>query len=279
MLRADALATLYFFHPLRKLRPQSNRIPILMYHSVSDAVQEGIHPYYRTVTTPAVFERQIRYLREHGYKSISPAEAAQLMDSDRRISGRPVAITFDDGFRDFYTNAFPVLQKYGFNAIVYLPTAYIGAAPKQFNGVECLTWNQVRELKAAGTEFGSHTVTHPHLRSVDNAQVHHEVRASKVMIEQELGAEVNSFSYPYAFPEMDRTFTRNLRHMLEEEGYENGVSTIIGTADTAGDRYFMRRLPVNSCDDERLFRAKLDGSYDWLHAVQRAAKAIPNKNR
>ncbi len=74
-----------------------------------------------------------------------------------------MVITFDDGFADFYTNAFPLLNRYGFSATVYLPTAYIGKSAREFKGVECLTWDQVRALDRAGVEFGSHTVSHPQL--------------------------------------------------------------------------------------------------------------------
>jgi peptidoglycan/xylan/chitin deacetylase (PgdA/CDA1 family) len=138
-----------------------------------------------------------------------------------------------------------------------------------------MSWGQVRELRAAGIEFGSHTVTHPQLKFLDEAAVEDEVRTSKEVIQQELGCKVTSFAYPYAFPETDRAFTHRLASTLEGAGYENGVSTIIGTADRKGDRYFMKRLPVNSCDSPSLFRAKLKGAYDWLHAVQYAWKVLP----
>jgi peptidoglycan/xylan/chitin deacetylase (PgdA/CDA1 family) len=185
-----------------------------------------------------------------------------------------MVITFDDGFQDFYASAFPILSRYGFSATMFLPTAYIGVTSRSFNGRECLTWGQVRELERAGIEFGSHTVTHPQLKTLDSAAVAYEVRTSKAMIEQELGCAVKSFAYPYAFPEADRPFTKRLRGMIDEAGYENGVSTILGTADRAGDKLFMKRLPMNSCDDARLFRAKLEGAYDWLHTIQYASKLV-----
>src|SRR5665213_842693 len=103
MLRADALATLYLFHPLRKLSKQSSCIPILMYHSISDT-PERTHPYYRTVTTPSVFARQMEFLSHNGYSTISPTNAADYIQRHDHASGRPVVITFDDGFRDFYSN-------------------------------------------------------------------------------------------------------------------------------------------------------------------------------
>jgi peptidoglycan/xylan/chitin deacetylase (PgdA/CDA1 family) len=279
MLRGDALATLYFFHPLRRLAPSRKlRIPILMYHSISDSDESSIHPYYRTSTSPAVFAQHMKFLHDNNYQVVGPSEAVALMGASELGGAQPVVITFDDGFENFYTQAFPILNQYGFGAIMYLPTAHIGPVQQQFNGKQCMSWSQVRELRAAGIEFGSHTVTHPQLKFLDDAAVEDEVRTSKEVIEQELGCTVTSFAYPYAFPETDRAFTHRLASTLEGAGYENGVSTIIGTADRNGDRYFMKRLPVNACDDIRLFRAKLEGGYAWVHTAQYASKLMKHKH-
>ncbi len=273
MVRADAFATRFIFHPLRMRLPGRRvRVPILMYHSVAETSEAGTHPYYRTVTTPDVFSDQMQFLHESGYSVINLDEAHALLRRPGKSTVRAVVVTFDDGFRDFHSNAFPILNRHGFSATVFLPTAYVGKSARKFQGTECLTWSDVRELQTAGIHFGSHTVTHPQLRSVSPEQMVCEVQASKRAIEDELGEPVKSFSYPYAFPEGDRSFVDGLRSVLQETGYENGVSTIIGTANQADDPFFMPRLPVNSCDDLRLFQAKLGGGYDWLHAFQYASK-------
>ena len=273
MLRADAFATMYFFHPLRRFSQRGAHLPILMYHSVSNR-EERAHPYYRTVTSPEMFARQMEYLRENGYSTVSLSEAVEWLKAPQKGGGQPVVITFDDGFQDFYTNAFPILSKHGFSATMFLPTAFIGTTPMTFQGLECMTWGQVRELRSAGIAFGSHTMTHPELKSLKDQEVEREIRCSKQAMEQELGCAITSFAYPYAFPEADRAFTARLRSYLRESGYETGVSTIIGTASRSDDPLFMRRLPVNSCDDRQLLEAKLGGGYDWLHAVQYASKAV-----
>src|SRR5665213_3134267 len=139
MPRGDVFATLYFFHPLKRLFKQGNRIPILMYHSISNRQEMG-HPYYRTVTSPEVFAKQMQYLHDNGYSALSLSDAVKWLEGPS--GGRPVVITFDDGFQDFYTSAFPILTKLGLSATMFLPTAYIGDTCQSFKGVECLTWGQ-----------------------------------------------------------------------------------------------------------------------------------------
>lgn len=270
--RADRLASLYFFHPLRRLRRRVSGIPILMYHSISDFDVRTGHPYYGTVTAPGVFDRHLKQLHEKGYKTISLNEAVRRLHSPQTDTGNAVVITFDDGFRDFYSNAFPILCKYRYSATVFLPTAYIDREARKFKDITCLTWGEVRELQKAGIDFGSHTVTHPQLRNLDTKGIEEEVRCSKEKIEEELGCPTSSFSYPYAFPETDGDFTRRLQSILAECGYGNGVSTVIGTADRAANIFFLKRLPMNSHDDPHLFEAKIEGGYDWLRALQYASK-------
>lgn len=275
MFRLDRFLTLYFFQPLLKLIGNRERhVPILMYHSISDDPEIGISPYFRVCTPLSLFKEQMSWLRENGYSVIDLADAIRSLRSDGHLPSGKVVLTFDDGFQNFYTDAFPVLSRYGFTATVFLPTAYIGETAQKFRGAECLTWKQVRELGNMGVHFGSHTVTHPQLRMVKIEELKTEVWQSKNTIEDKLSVPVKSFSYPFAFPETDRIFGQRLRAMLEDAGYECGVSTNIGTASREDNRFFMKRLPVNSCDDLQFFKAKLEGSYDWLHTFQYAYKLV-----
>jgi peptidoglycan/xylan/chitin deacetylase (PgdA/CDA1 family) len=278
-LRVDRLVSLRVVRPLRRISssPAALRIPILMYHSVSEPGADSRHPYFGTVTSPAVFERQMRYLHENGFQTLSPADVFANGETSIRIVRKPVIITFDDGFRDFYTNAQPILAKYGFTAIVYLPTAYIQKTTTSFKGLDCLTWNEVRELSRAGVLFGSHTVTHPVLKEVAHDQLEAELRDSKATIENELGFAIDSFAYPYAYPQHNREFVQRLRSVLIDAGYQNGVSTIIGSTHGIEDRFCLKRLPANSWDDPTFFAAKLDGDYDWLGNVQYLSKSLKAK--
>lgn len=276
--RLDRFATLYLASPYRRLiQPSEPCIPILMYHSITEDEQFNAHPYYRTATSLAVFAKQLQHLHSQGYTTCTLAQAVRQLETNNVTPTKSVVLTFDDGFRNFYQNAFLLLHQYSFGATVFLPTAYIGDAPIPFKGEDCLTWSEVRELKQQGIEFGSHTVNHPWLRELSFSAVNDEIVNSKETIEQKLGCAIESFSYPYAFPQTDKDFTRVLRELLQAAGYRNGVSTIVGRANRRSEPLFLDRLPVNSCDDRALFQAKLEGAYDWIAMVQEATKIIKSK--
>jgi peptidoglycan/xylan/chitin deacetylase (PgdA/CDA1 family) len=269
MPRLDRLATLGVGYPLARLldRGPGRRVPILMYHSISDNLFAKSHPYYQINTSPGVFARQMRWLRRNGYRTLNLGEMLAAMNANQNLA-RTVVITFDDGYQDFYTDGLAVMKQCGFTATIFLATDRIQDASVRFEGADYLTWREVRELHAEGIQFGSHTVSHPDLRSLGPEQIDFELGYSKELIEQKLGAPVTSFSYPFAFPEEDRDFTRYLLDSLANHGFENGVSTILGRAKAGGNPFCLPRLPVNSWDDAALLRAKLEGGYDWMHWPQ-----------
>lgn len=278
VLRIDRLTTLYVVDPILRRRSTGKPfLSILMYHSIADEDEAGVHPYYRTGTAPAVFAAQMESLHQAGFSVIGLGEA--IRRSNQPDAEKSVVITFDDGYRNFYANAFPVLDRHGFTATMFLATAYVGESNLTFKGKECLSWGEVRELQKHGISFGSHTVTHPQLHDCNASSMRDEIVASKRTIEQKLGCAVPSFSYPYAFPETDNSFKARLRDELRHAGYENGVCTTVGHPGPASDPYFLNRLPVNSDDDPQLFLAKLAGSYDWLAKPQYLVKMAKNWTR
>lgn len=269
MPRIDRLATVYLCHPLARLTGWTSRycVPVLAYHSISENLFGKLHPYHQINTSSSVFAVQMRWLRQAGYHTIDLPEMMNSLDTGRDLS-RTVVLTFDDGYRDFYTDAFPLLKQCGFTATVFLASDRIRNTPACIEGANYLTWREVRELHSQGISFGSHSVTHADFRSLGPEEINYELGYSKETIEQEIGVAVDSFSYPFALPEEDRDFTRYLADTLENLGYTNGVSSAIGRAKPKEARFFLPRLPVNSWDDVGLLRAKLEGGYDWLRWPQ-----------
>jgi peptidoglycan/xylan/chitin deacetylase (PgdA/CDA1 family) len=271
MFRVDYAATVYLGHPLAKMRRRGDRIPFLMYHSLSDQPL-GLHPYYETTTSPAVFRRQMAQLHSSGLQGVSVSEAMRRVRSNELAPC--VAITFDDGYRDVYTEALPVLLEFKFSASVYVIADRCKLERSQFKGRDCLTVRELQELASHGIEIGSHTVSHPQLHDLTWTDIESEVGDAKHQIESVLGSAIESFCYPYAFPEPDGAFVQRFRSLLQEKNYRNSVTTLIGTVERDSDQFMLPRLPVNTFDDERLFQAKLDGGYDWLRTPQYALKSL-----
>ncbi|MDB6169039.1 MAG: polysaccharide deacetylase [Verrucomicrobia bacterium] len=250
-----------------------------MYHSISDDPETGVHPYFKVCTSPRRFGEQMQWLADQGCRGVTLSEglahlAPETEDKENDGGKKPVAITFDDGFRDFATAAFPALQRHGFSATMYLPTAFVSEERKHFKDRECLTWGEVRELRNAGAEFGSHTVNHPRLVQLGWPAIEAELRDSRTDLEQRLGAGVDHFAYPYAFPQAEKEFARRFSDLLRTAGYRTNVTTMIERADSQSDRLALPRLPANSDDDHELFTAKLAGAYDWMGSPQAVTKAV-----
>lgn len=245
-----------------------------MYHSISNDRMKKVHPYYETSTSPYIFAQHMKYLYENGYQAVTLREAICYLSDVKRLKEKIVIITFDDGFRDFYTEAFPVLNSHGFSATVFLPTAFIKNDRLKFKDKECLSWNEVRKLHNEGIMFGSHTVNHPKLSEMSEDDILFELMHSKEQIENEISGSVESFSYPFAFPEQDKEFVRNLLKVLKKCGYKYGVTTRIGTSSKRDAYFFLKRLPVNFLDDSLFLQAKLEGAYDWIYRFQLLYKSL-----
>ena len=183
MPRLHRLATLYLSSPLVHLfgPRQGSRVPILMYHSISHNLFGRSHPFYQINTLPTVFSDQMRNLRSSGYRTIGLSEAWSGLCSGEDLS-KKIVLAFGEGYRDFYTEALEVLTQCGFTATVFLVTSRIRRNSLCMEGADYLTWDEVKQCQKAGMQFGSRTVTHPDLRSMDPEQIEYELGHSKEVI-------------------------------------------------------------------------------------------------
>ncbi len=211
---------------------------ILAYHHVFNADQD-------LCIKPGDFEKQLLTLRRKGFKSMSLESYLQTLKVSSKFStkGKYVIITFDDGWQDNYMNAFPILQKYGYTATIFLAVAYIGEKE------DYLTWEQVMKMHRAGFEFGSHTLTHPHLTRIPIAKAREEITESKKALEIRLGKEIKTFCYPYG------EYNQSIIQLVREAGYQGAVVTpSSGRCETS--IYSIRRVGVYATDTLFSFRIK-----------------------
>jgi peptidoglycan/xylan/chitin deacetylase (PgdA/CDA1 family) len=185
---------------LRRRNPSgavADRLPILMYHSIAERGPAGLATWR---VTPSRLDDHLRFLRERGYSSVTLEQWRTARDRRRQLRGRPVLLTFDDGYQDFADTAWPLLRKYGFSAIVYLVTDRIGGKNDwddcEGHELPLMDWETIRSLRDEGVEFGSHTCTHPSLTALTPAEVVHEGLRSRRVLEERLGGPIRSIAYP-----------------------------------------------------------------------------------
>lgn len=190
-------------------------LPILMYHQVPERVEDG-DPYNLCVPV-SEFEAQMCFLKDRGYQTVPLSQAAAMVARGERPGRKQVVITFDDGYRDVYTNAFPILQRYGMTADVMLVSGRIGESSlwdrDKVEPAPLLGRAEIAEMQAYGVTFGSHGVTHHPLTGMPREEARQEIAASKASLEDMLGCEVSTFSFPHGKSDPA------LREMVREAGY------------------------------------------------------------
>jgi len=174
------------------------QLPILMYHRIADDGPEALARYR---LDPQRFEQQITHLAAAGYRSATFEEWRAAREAKRPLPGKRIMLTFDDGCIDFYNTAWPVLQRHKFNAIVFLPTDEIGGVcrwdARYGPPASLMNWDQIRELREDGVEFGSHTATHAMLTGLTLEEMAREALRSRTAIEEQIGGPILSVAYPF----------------------------------------------------------------------------------
>ncbi len=206
------------------------------------------------------------YLAGGGYRVLPLAELADRLAARAPLPDRAVVLTFDDGFRDNYEHAFPVLQRYAMPATIFLVAGYVGTERLPvLTGAPVvprpLDWAQVREMHGRGIEFGSHTLTHPPLSRLPHDAAWREIRESRQVIEDHLGAPVRAFCYPRG------DFDRAVKAMVREAGYRVACTTRPGVNAARSDPFALRRTYVGPHDTPAEFARKLEGGYDALQVA------------
>ncbi len=169
---------------------QIYKTPVLVYHTIAPIGASDSASVKRFKVTPETFEKQLQYLRDNGYTTITFGSFVDAIKSGRSIPDKTVVLTFDDALDTQYANAFPLLKKYNMTGTFFVYTLVLGH--KKF-----MTWDQVIEVDKAGIEIGSHTKTHAYLIKADAEGLVDEIAGSKKTIEEHLGHGIATLAYPF----------------------------------------------------------------------------------
>ncbi|MFC1708732.1 polysaccharide deacetylase family protein [Candidatus Omnitrophota bacterium] len=319
----------------RKKVLKKGSFTILTYHRISHS--DYGDPFLSV--TPYGFEIQIQYLTNK-YRVVSLEELIQRIHSPNTAVDDYVAITFDDGYRDNYTNAYPILNKYNVPVTIFLTTGFIGTdklfwwdrvtrivksiirknqhidfsrdfypekikdaiagissrdvsssskvisallkeiseekknlilddLEKQIPSLASddqgrpypLTWDEVRQMSEKGTEFGSHTVTHPILTRIESSQASNEILHSKVVLEGKIGKKVLHFAYPNG---EKSDFDERIKQFVKDNNYISACTTINGANTMKDDVFSLKRRAIGN-SPICVFASKIAGIFDLLN--------------
>jgi len=235
-------------------------VRMLLYHRVEDIRK------YPLVIRPEVFRKQMEYLKAN-YQLIDVGQSLSFLEGE--VDGLRVGVTFDDGYEDNATRAWPILRELGIPATFYLVTDSIGRSDEEFPWMKKLgppayrimAWEQAEQMAGEGASFAPHSASHPSLSSLSEKQQEEEVIKSKVEIEKRLGVKTSNFCYPYgSFADFNETSVEVLRR----NGFHSAVTAVSGLNDPSTGRFELRRTAIDPCDDFFLFKCHLKGYLDIL---------------
>lgn len=245
----------------------NNEIIILMYHRVNDDIKKEL------AVKKENFIWHMDYLKRKKYNVISMDEAYFRIRTNS-INGRYLVLTFDDGYEDFYYNAFPILKEYNFPSMLYIVPGYIETEKvfwwdRELGESRLMDWPMLIELSKSGiVDFGSHTLNHIDLNKVKGYDLISEIRDSKKMIEDKTGCKVIHFSYPRGI--YDRESADVIKRF-----YATGVLIYNGAEINKKikdmDLFKLKRIPVQYSDGKYLFAARIKG---WIKPEDMVRKFI-----
>ncbi|MDP2682711.1 MAG: polysaccharide deacetylase family protein [Deltaproteobacteria bacterium] len=240
-------------------------VPVFMYHHVNP------HKGDMVTVTPGVFDAQMKFLSETGYRTLSAGELVEFAGGNLAINGKAVAVTFDDGYLDNYVYAFPVLKRYGIKATIFLATDWVEKASMVMNNGAIsipshkegkglmsgnrfhkvvMNWDMIREMQESKlVEFYSHTMTHRKCAELPEDELKRELKDSKTIIEERLRRPCPYLCWPKG------SYNESSIRIAKESGYKALFTTERDIVKHGSDRFHLGRIVVK--DDIKWFKRKL----------------------
>jgi peptidoglycan/xylan/chitin deacetylase (PgdA/CDA1 family) len=256
MLYFSGLVHLYTW--VRRQLVGRRRAFILMYHRVRDDSRD-----LNMSIASCAFCKQMEYLRRT-FRVVPLQALMEEAQSVREWGADTVAITFDDGYRDNFTNAFPVLRSLDLPATIFLVSGYVNS------DWEKLSLLQILEMKKHSIDFGSHTVSHPVLRQVDYAMAVQEIVGSKERLEWLLGDRIRYFAYPLGKREH---FSEEVKSIVRQAGYDAAFCTENGNVEPGGDPFEVPRIGIRNVP-LFVFKTRVSGIFEsrYVMALRRTLR-------
>jgi len=219
-----------------------------MYHSV------GRNNVFSTVS-PEDFARQMNFLKKGGYNVIGLGDLADILEQKKEIPSKTVVLTFDDGYRDNFIYAWPVLKGHNFSATIFLTTGLVGGVKIKKTGqpMRMLNWLQIDKMFTSGLiDFQPHTVSHPRLTKISQGEGAGEILDSRKAIEDQLANQPRLFAYPYG------DYSPAIVDILKNNGFTAAVTVKEGIVKNNSRTLELKRKSVNQKTNIIQFRSKIN---------------------
>lgn len=220
---------------------QQRAVTVLAYHSVMREATQKNAPYSISET---VFIEQMEYLREAGYSVVTMDDAILGLEGKKLLPTKPLVITFDDGYKDNFYIAWPILQRFDYPATIFVATSLIAT-----DGF--MTWQDIEAAYKAGILFSSHTVSHKALADLSDGQIIFELKQSKLLFDENVDINIKYLAYPFG------SYKKEMFPILKEAGYDAAFTGHLGTSSPKTDLYELERVNIVQETGKYQFRLKL----------------------
>jgi len=255
---------------------------ILLYHRIYPNMPwEYTLPQWNV--PPEKFNKHLKYLKDNNFYVMGLNGLIARLQRSEPLSPKTVVITFDDGYKNIYLYAYPLLKKYGFQATIFVTTEYMGST-KPFGFCRWdrinsnrkdvpkdawlpLSWEDCAEMARDGISIGSHSHTHRPVLELSNTDLYQEFKHSKELIEDHIGQECIMFSYPFGSEVFGDIDSRQIP-ILKVLGYKCALTTILGTNCPCDEPFKWKRLLINKMDGKFALEAKLSNHYNWVRRIE-----------
>lgn len=249
-------------------------MPVIMYHRViKDESEKGINGTYIDVK---LFRKHLQYLKDHGYETVTFEDLRngiyrKRFDHDHK---KWIVLTFDDGYVDNYTTAFPLLKEFGFKAVIFLLSHRdynkwdVEEPNRPEKKLPLMTKEMVDEMAAYGIEFGVHTMSHPRLAHIPLPQAREEILNSKATLEEKYGRPFKTFAYPYG------DLNDEVKALVKESGCDFAVATDSGDIVFDADLFQIRRIGIFPRNSMFTFKRKASGYYNFIKTRREERQAL-----